>query len=405
VKDSRQPAIAFIFITLLVDVIGIAIIIPVIPGLIQELGSVSVSEASRIGGWLTTAYAVMQFLFSPILGNLSDRYGRRPVLLISLLGLGLDYIFLVFAPSLFWLFIGRIISGVMGASFTTASAYIADITPPEKRAQNFGLIGVAFGLGFIIGPVLGGLLGTLGPRVPFIAAAAFSLLNLIYGYFILPESLPADKRRKFEWKRANPIGSFKSLRKSALLSGLVVVLFFVYMASHAVQSTWPYFTEEVLSWTEKDVGISLGVVGILVALVQGVLIRKINPILGPKRSVLVGMSLYALGLIAFSFATRGWMMYAFLLPYCLGGIAGPALQGIISSQVPMNEQGELQGGLTGVMSLTNIIGPVMMSTLFAEFTAADTSYYFPGAAFMAGAVLTIVSGVLAWHYLNTHKVS
>jgi len=402
-SGSRQPALIFIFITLLIDVIGIAIIIPVLPTLIIELNGGTMSDASKIGGWLTFAYAIMQFLFSPLLGNLSDRFGRRPILLLSLLGLGLDYIFLVFAPSIFWLFVGRAISGIMGASFTTASAYIADITPPEKRAQNFGLIGVAFGLGFIIGPVIGGLLGSFGPRVPFIAAAVLSLLNTLYGYLILPESLPVSQRRAFSWKKANPLGSLRSLRTYPIVSGLIIVLFLVYIASHAVQSTWPYFTQEVMLWKEKDVGLSLGFAGVMMALVQGFLIRIINPRLGPKRSVIVGMGLYAIGLLLFSFATQGWMMYAILIPYCLGGIAGPSLQGIISSQVPMNEQGELQGGLTSMMSLTNIFGPLLMTSLFAWFTSSPDTHYFPGAAFLAGCILTIASGLLAWRHLSRHQ--
>jgi MFS transporter, DHA1 family, tetracycline resistance protein len=402
---SRQPALAFIFVTMLIDVIGIALIIPVIPALLLDLGAENMSEASRVGGWLTFAYAAMQFAFAPLLGNLSDRFGRRPVLLLSLLGLGLDYVFLMYAPDLFWLFVGRMISGVMGASFTTASSYIADISPPEKRAQNFGLIGVAFGVGFIIGPVVGGLLGTFGPRIPFMAAAILSLLNMLYGYFVLPESLPREKRRAFEWKRANPLGSFRSLRKQKLIAGLVVVLFFIYLASHAVQSTWPYFTQEVLGWDEKAVGISLGVVGVLVVIVQGVLIRVVNPVLGPRRSVITGMTLYGTGLLLFAFANTNWMMYAFLVPYCMGGIAGPSLQGIISTQVPVNEQGELQGGLTSVMSLTNILGPLLMTGLFSHFTSPESDVYLPGAAFLAGAALTLISGLLAWKYLTRHHIS
>ncbi|QJX48855.1 TCR/Tet family MFS transporter [Hymenobacter taeanensis] len=398
----RKAALGFIFLTLLLDVTGIGIIIPVIPRLIQHLTGGTVSDAARYGGWLVFAFAAMQFLFSPVLGNLSDRYGRRPVLLLSLLGFGLDYILVAFAPSIAWLFVGRLIAGVMGASFTTASAYIADISAPEERAQNFGMIGAAFGLGFIIGPLLGGLLGKHGHQLPFLVAAGLTFLNVAYGYFVLPESLPAEKRRQFEWSRANPIGSLKMLQRYPVIMGLVASLLFIYVAAHATQSTWTYYVMEKFKWDEAWVGYSLGAIGLLVALVQGVLIRRINPALGQKRSVYVGMALYAVGFVLFAFATKGWMMFAFLVPYCLGGIAGPALQGIISGQVPANQQGELQGALTSLMSLTSIIGPPLMTNLFAYYTSPTTPVYFPGAPFLLGAVLILISLGLAVRSLATY---
>jgi MFS transporter, DHA1 family, tetracycline resistance protein len=391
--EKQNKALGFIFITVLIDVIGLGIIIPVLPKLIQELTHGKLSEASRYGGWLTFAYAVMQFVFSPVLGGLSDRYGRRPVLLISLLGLGLDYIFMAFSPTIAWLFVGRIIAGISGASFTTATAYIADISTPEKRAQNFGLIGAAFGVGFIIGPVIGGLFSHWGPRTPFLIAALFSLLNFLYGYFILPESLPNTLRRKFEWKRANPVGSLLNLRRYPIISGLVITLVLLYIAAHSVQSVWTYYTMLKFGWNESMVGYSLGIVGVLIAIVQGGLIRTVIPKLGQKNSVYTGLVLYTIGLILFAFAPKGWLMLVFLIPYCLGGIAGPALQGIISSEVPANEQGELQGALTALMSLTSIIGPLLMNNLFAYFADPTTSRYFPGAAFLTGAIL-IVIGIL-----------
>lgn len=402
-STGKQPAILFIFITLLIDVIGIGIIIPVFPNLIAKMVGGDMSVAAEYGGWLIGVYALMQFLFSPLLGNLSDRYGRRPILLISLLGLGLDYLFLAFAPSIEWFFVGRVISGIMGASFTTASAYIADISTPEKRAANFGMIGAAFGLGFIIGPFLGGILGkAYGTEAPFIAAAIFSLLNLVYGFFILPESLAPENRRNFDWKRANPIGSLKQLRKYPVVSGMIVSFVLIYIASHAIQSTWSFFTMEVLSWDEAQVGWSLGFVGIMVSLVQGLLIRVITPRIGTKRSVYVGILLYAFGMLLFAFATEGWQMYAILVPYCLGGIAGPALQSIISAQVPNNEQGELQGALTSLISVTSIVGPLLMTHLFSYFTSKEAPFYFPGAAFLTGAVLSFVCLVLTYRFLKTH---
>jgi MFS transporter, DHA1 family, tetracycline resistance protein len=393
--SSKRPALSFIFVTLLIDVIGLGIIIPVMPKLIQELTGGTLSEASLYGGWMYFAYALMQFICAPIVGGLSDRYGRRPVLLASLFGFGVDYIFLTLAPTLAWLFVGRIIAGMLGASFTTGAAYIADISTPEKRAQNFGIIGAAFGLGFIIGPMMGGLLEPLGSRVPFMVAAGLSLLNFIYGLIILPESLKPENRRKFEWSRANPISSLLNLKRYPVILGLVASLVLVYISSHAVQTNWSFYTIEKFGWTPTMIGYSLGVVGLVFAIVQGGLIRIIIPKLGQERSVYVGLGLNALGFILFALATQSWMMFAFTVVYCFGGIAGPALQGIISTQVPANEQGELQGALTGLMSVTSIIGPLLMTSTFAYFTDRSTSYYLPGAPMLLGAVLTITATLMA----------
>jgi DHA1 family tetracycline resistance protein-like MFS transporter len=394
-SGSRKAAVSFIFITLLLDVIGLGLIIPVFPQLIEELIQGNISEASQWAGLLTFAYAIMQFICAPIIGNLSDKYGRRPVLLFSLLGFGIDYIFLSLAPTIWWLFLGRLIAGLFGASFTTATAYIADISTSENRSRNFGMIGAAFGLGFIIGPGLGGLLGEFGPRVPFMAAAVLTLLNLIYGYFVLPESLAKEHRRPFEWKRANPMGSLLQLKKYKGVGGLIVSLIFLYIASHAVQSTWTFFNIEKFQWSNTLMGISLTVIGLLIAIVQGGLIRYINPKLGDERSIYVGLGLYSLGLFLFSFATDGWMMFVFLIPYCLGGIAGPAIQSIISGNVPKNEQGELQGALTSLMSATSIVGPLFMTNLFAWFTRPEGDIKFAGAPFFAGAILMLISAVIA----------
>ena len=398
--SSRKAAISFIFITLLIDVTGLGLIIPVMPKLIEDLTGGTISEASQWGGWLTFAYAAVQFLFAPVIGNLSDQYGRRPVLLLSLLGFGIDYILLALAPSMAWLFVGRIIAGITGASFTTASAYIADISTNENRAQNFGMIGAAFGLGFIIGPVLGGLLGSFGPRIPFVVAAGLSLLNALYGYFVLPESLPKEKRRPFQWRRANPMGSLLHVRKYPGIGALVGSLILVYIAGHAVQSNWTFFTIAKFNWSEKVIGYSLGMFGVLIAAVQGGLIRYVNPRLGNERSVYTGLALYTIGMLLFAFVNRDWLLFVFMIPYCLGGIAGPALQAIISGHVPPNEQGELQGALTSMMSATSIVGPLLMTNLFAWATGPAAPVYFPGAPFLLGAVLMLGSTILAYFALR-----
>ncbi len=401
---NRKAAIGFIFITLLIDVTGFGLIIPVMPKLIGHLlGNNNISLASQYGGWLTFSYAFMQFIFAPVLGNLSDKYGRRPILLFSLFGFGIDYLFLSLAPTIGWLFVGRLIAGVTGASFTTASAYIADISTTENRAQNFGMIGAAFGLGFIIGPMIGGLLGELGPRVPFLAAAGLALANWLYGYFVLPESLSKEHRRQFSWRRANPLGSLMHLKKYPAVGGLVVSLVLVYLAAHAVQSNWSYFNIEKFNWSPKMIGISLGVVGLLVGAVQGGLVRIVNPKIGNEKSVYIGLGLYAFGLLLFAFASESWMMFLFLIPYCLGGIAGPALQSIISGHIPPNEQGELQGALTSLMSATSIIGPPLMTNLFAYFTAPGAPVYFPGVAFLLGSLFMIISALWAYKALKSEK--
>ncbi|GAA4047585.1 TCR/Tet family MFS transporter [Flavobacterium chungnamense] len=395
-SNKKSAAIGFIFITMLIDITGWGIIIPVIPKLIKELIHGDISEAAKIGGWLTFAYAITQFIFAPLIGNLSDKFGRRPIILISLFAFSLDYLLLAFAPTITWLFVGRIIAGISGASITTASAYIADVSTPENRAKNFGMIGAAFGLGFIIGPVIGGLLGQYGSRVPFYAAAVLCLLNFLYGYFILPESLSKDNRREFSLKRANPIGAFMNLRKYPKLIGLVVSIFLLYTASHAVHSNWSYFTMYKFNWDEKMVGISLGAIGLLVGIVQGGLIRVINPKLGNEKSIYVGMALYTVGMFLFATASQSWMMFAFLIPYCLGGVAGPAMQAVISSQVPANEQGEIQGTLSSLMSASSIVGPPMMSTVFYFFTHKEAPFQFAGAPFVLGGILMFLSTIIAY---------
>lgn len=400
--NTRKAAIGFIFVTLLIDVIGWGIIIPVMPNLIRTMENVDLGMASSLNGWMLFAFSMTQFLFAPLIGNLSDKYGRRPILLVSLFGFGLDYILMSWAPSIEWLFVGRIIAGVTGASFTTASAYIADISNDQNRAQNFGMIGAAFGMGFILGPIIGGLLGTFGPRVPFIAAAALCFLNWLYGYFILPESLSLDHRRPLDWKRANPLGSLLHLRKYPDIGYLLFAMVLVYLGAHAVQSNWSFYTIERFGWGEGMIGVSLGVVGLLVGVVQGGLTRVINPKLGNARSIYIGLILYAVGMLLFGLATAGWMMLVFLVPYCLGGIAGPALQATITSQVDVREQGELQGALTSLMSATSIVGPPMMTNLFAWAIMPGNPIYLPGAPFFLGSFLMLMSAIIAYMSFRKH---
>jgi DHA1 family tetracycline resistance protein-like MFS transporter len=400
----RKAALGFIFITLLIDVMGWGLIIPVMADLIAQLKGIPVNQASTYGALLLSVFAITQFIFSPVIGNLSDKFGRRPVLLSSLLGFGIDYIILALAPAYSWLFVGRIIAGITGASFTTATAYIADVSTDEtSRAKNFGLIGAAFGLGFVLGPALGALLATWGIRAPFYAASALCLLNCVFGYFFLPESLSKESRRPFEWKRANPFGSLKFLTRHPEIGGLAISFFLIYLGAQAVQGNWNFFTIYRFNWSEKMVGISLAVVGVLVGAVQAGLTRVINPKIGNEKSIYLGLSLYALGLILFAFATEGWMMFAFLIPYCLGGICGPSLQSIISGHVESNQQGELQGALTSLMSLTTIIGPLIMNSTFSYFTSDKAPFYLPGIHFLIGAVCMLFSIFITHRVLSQEK--
>lgn len=404
-KNQKSAAIGFIFITLLIDITGWGIVIPVVPKLIQELiHNPDLSVASQYGGWLSFAYAGMQFIFASVLGGLSDKYGRRPIILFSLLGFSLNFMIQALAPTIFWLFVGRLFSGITGASITTASAYIADISTDEDRAKNFGMIGAAFGLGFIIGPVIGGILGQYGARVPFYAASVLCLVNFLYGWFILPESLDKEHRRPFNWRRANPVGSLMQLRKYPKILGLIATLVFVYIAGHAVQTNWTFFTMYKFNWTETLVGISLGVSGFMAALVQGYLIRFIQPKIGNEKSIFYGLSLYAIGMILFAFASESWMMFAFLIPYGLGGIAGPALQSVISAEVPKSEQGELQGALASLVSLTAIIGPPLMTNIFYYFTHDSAPFIFPGAPFFLGFLLMAISAVIVYFVFREKRV-
>lgn len=403
-QTTTKSAMGFIFITLLIDIMGWGLIIPVMADLIAQLKHIPVNQASTYGALLLSVFAITQFLFAPVMGNLSDKYGRRPILLLSLFGFGIDYIILAVAPGYGWLFVGRVIAGLTGASFTTATAYIADVSPDETtRAKNFGMIGAAFGLGFVLGPALGALLATWGIRAPFYAAAALCLLNCFYGYFLLPESLSKENRRPFDIKRANPFGALKFLTNHPEIGGLAISFFLIYLGAQAVQGNWNFFTIYRFNWSEKMVGISLALVGILVGGVQAGLTRVVNPRIGNEKSIYLGLTLYVIGLVLFAFATESWMMFAFLIPYCLGGICGPSLQSVISGHVPSNQQGELQGALTSLMSLTTIIGPLVMNSSFTYFTTEKAPFYFPGIHFLIGAACMLFSIVITYKVLSREK--
>ena len=397
---KKNAALGFIFITVLIDIIGIGLIIPIIPNLIMELALVGNSEAAIIGGSLAATYAVMQFFFAPVLGGLSDKLGRRPILLIALLGLGLDYIVIAFAPTLIWLFVARMISGVCGSSVTVANAYIADISTPEDRAKNFGMVGAAFGLGFIVGPAIGGFLGEIGTRIPFFAAAGMSLLNWLYGYFVIPESLTEENRRPFEWKRANPFGTLKSIFKYKTIIGLIICLFLVYIAANATHSNWSFYTAEKFDWGPQEIGFSLTFVGVMIAIVQGAIVGPAVKKIGEVNAVYIGLFFNVIGLFLLAWATESWMVYAIIVPYAFGGLAGPSVQSIMSGQIPKNAQGELQGGLTNVTMVTAVIGPPLMTGIFSYYTSPNNSIYFPGAPFILATVLAIISIAFAYKSLT-----
>jgi DHA1 family tetracycline resistance protein-like MFS transporter len=393
---KRTAALGFIFITIFVDVLGLGIILPVLPKLLQSLGHISISTAGLYSGYLTFTYASMQFLFSPALGNLSDQYGRRPILLFSLLGFGIDYLFMAFAPTIWWLFVGRTIAGIAGASTTTATAYIADISTGHNRAANFGLVGAASGLGFILGIGLGGYLGMVDIKFPFMAAAALALVNALYGFFVLPESLSPDHRRKFDWKKANPISSLRKLSHYPAFGTLVGAYTLVYIAQKAVEFVLSFFLTEKFHWTLASIS-SLGIyIGVLLVSIQGGLIRILLPRFGQEKNIVAGLLFYALGLGLIAFATQGWQMYVYMIFYCLGGISSPALQGLITSKVAANEQGELQGALNSLVSVSTIIGPLLLSSIFSYFTSAKAPIHFPGAPYLLSAIMMLISAGMAY---------
>lgn len=384
-------ALAFVFVTVLLDAIGFGIILPVLPKLIVLLTGDALGRAAVDGGWLLFVYASAQLVCAPILGNLSDRFGRRPVLFLSLFCFGIDYLVMALAPTLGWLFVGRALAGISGASITTANAYVADVSAPADRAKSFGLLGAGWGLGFILGPVLGGLLGGFGPRVPFLVAAGLAFANLIYGVLVLPETLAPERRRPFSFRRANPIGAVLQMRRYPVAFGLLGVALLYQVAHDVNPSTWTFYTMFKFGWNERQVGYSMGFVGLLVAIVQGGLIRAALPRLGERRAVVLGLTTMAIGFLGIAFASAGWMIYAALVPFAVCGFTMPALRGILSRQMPPDAQGELQGALASLVSLTAIVTPVAMTHLFHFFTSERSPVRFAGAPFLAAAALATAS--------------
>jgi MFS transporter, DHA1 family, tetracycline resistance protein len=392
---TGSSAFVFVFIAVLVDSIGFGIILPVLPSLIMTLAHVNVAQAAEFGGWLAFAYALMQFFCAPVLGNLSDRFGRRPVLLFALLALGVDYLIMGSAPVVSWLFVGRIVAGMAGASFTPAYAYIADITPPEKRAQSFGLMGAAFGIGFILGPAIGGMLGIFGPRAPFFTAGAIALANTAFGFFALPESLPIESRRPFEWRRANPLGTLIQIRSHPVVLWLIGAVFLWQLGHQVLPSIWAFYTISKFQWTSAQVGYSLAFVGLVMAFAQGVLTRSLIPRLGGERpAAAVGMAFAILAYVGYAFATQGWMMYVVSASSMFFAMTYPSLNALMSQQIPHDAQGELQGAVASVYSLSAILGPPLMTQVFGLFSRTAARIYFPGAPFLAAALLTLASAAL-----------
>ena len=387
-------ALTFLFVTVLIDAIGFGIVIPVLPGLIVSLTGRSLAGAAQVSGGIMFLYAVTQFICGPIIGGLSDRFGRRPVLLASLAAFGIDYLVMAFAPSLGWLVAARLIAGITGASFPTAYAYIADISPPEKRAPNFGVIGMAFGFGFIIGPALGGIVAQYGDRLPFMLAAAMALANVAYGWFVLPESLAPENRRPFDIRRANPVGALMRLKTAHPRVLMLALTVFVWtMGYQSLYATWNYFGIERFDWTPSQVGWSLAAVGVSGALVQGVLARRLIPKYGARNIIVAGTVSAIAGYLIYAFAGQGWMMYVGIAVSALQGLVFPSLQGMMSSGVPPSEQGELLGAVSSIQSLSAIFGPPLMTGAFAHFSAPGAALYLPGAPFVLAAgfsVLTLI---------------
>jgi DHA1 family tetracycline resistance protein-like MFS transporter len=402
-RTAGRSAFLFVFITVLIDATGFGIILPVLPGLIIELTGVSIDRAAQYAGALSFVYALMQFFCAPVLGNLSDRFGRRPVILFALLALGCDYLIMGFAPAIAWLFLGRAIAGVAGASFTPAYAYVADISPPERRAQNFGLLGAAFGVGFICGPAFGGLLGSFGPRAPFFAAAGLALANAAFGFLALPETLKPEARRPFAWSRANPLGTLAQMRKLPALSWLLAAVFVWQLGHQVFPSTWAFYTITQFGWSPREVGYSLAFVGLVMAIAQGLLTRVLIPHLGgERRAAALGMAAACLAFLGFAFAWQGWMVYAVSLSAFLFAITYPSMNGLASRLTPANAQGELQGAIACLYSLSSILGPPLMTQVFGYFTGPRAPRYFPGAPFLTAAVLTVVCAAL---FANAARVA
>ncbi len=385
-----KRGLTLVFIILLLDIIGIGIIVPVLPEYLEQLTGSNVGQAAIYGGWLLLAYAGMQFVFAPLIGNLSDRFGRRPVLLVSVVTFALDNLICALAPNFGILLVGRILAGISGGSYSTASAYIADVSTDENRAKNFGLLGIAFGVGFILGPIIGGFLGEFGPRVPFFGAALISFLNFVAAYFLLPETLGAKDRRKFEWKRSNPLGALKQMRNHKGILWIGLVFFMLTLGHMSYPAVWAYVGSYRYGWSESDIGMSLGIYGLCSAIVMGLVLPRIVSRFGEWRTAVIGLTFAALGFFGYAGAWQGWLVYVVIVATCLEGVADPAMRSIAAAKVPASEQGELQGAMTSLFSITNIIGPLIFTQIFAIFTAADASIKFSGAPYVLGGIFVLI---------------
>ncbi|OIR05178.1 tetracycline resistance protein, class C [mine drainage metagenome] len=394
IQQARRPAVGFIFVTMTLSVLGFGLLIPVLPDLVTQFQGGHVDAGSHAYGILVGVYALLQFIGSPILGALSDRLGRRKVILIALAGASIDYLIMANAPNMTWLFIGRMISGFTAGVMATANAYIADVTPPEKRAQSYGLLGAAFGIGFVFGPMVGGLLGSISLRLPFWFAAGCAGLNWMYGFFLLPESLAPENRRAFDWKRANPIGALKALKRFPAARGLADAYFILMLAQMMLFSTWVLYMGYRFHWTTIEVGVSLGISGIMMGAVQAGLVKRIVARFGDERTALAGFAISVASYIAYGLATKGWMIYAIIVLGSFGGIAGPAMQSFLSKQVPANEQGGVQGIFSGLSSLAGIPGPLIGAWSFGWAVAHRRSWHIPGIAFFEAAVFIALAMVL-----------
>ena len=395
---SSDPTSTLIFVAMIVfiDMMGIGLIVPVIPGLLKELTGQGLDRTAEIGGWLLFAYALMQFLFAPIIGGLSDRFGRRPVLLFTLFALGIDYLIMAMAPDLFWLFVGRIISGIMGASWAAANSCIADVASPQHRGRFFGIMGAAGGSGFVIGPAIGGIVGEYGVRLPFYGAAALGITGAIIGFFILKETLPRDRRRAFTLARANPLGTLLQMSRNPIVIGFIAVVFFMQLAGQSQMSVWSYHTQLVFGWSERHIGYSVAFFGIIIAFVQGVLTGPVIARIGPARTALLGFALSFPAFYLFAFAQSSWMMIVGIVFGGLGGLTFPALQQMMSARTAEDAQGELQGAIASAMSITSVIGPLIMTATFGAY-ADKEGLYFPGAPYLLAAALSLCGiGIAIW---------
>ena len=389
----RLPVV-FIFITVVLDSMGIGIIMPVLPDLIREVGNVDLSQAALWGGMLTVVFAINQFLFSPTLGGLSDAIGRRPVLLVALFVMAVDYLIMGFAQSMWLLFVGRFIGGITAATQSTAAAYMADISSHEDKAKNFGLLGAAFGVGFVLGPMLGGLLAEFGSRAPFFAAAAIAFANMLFGYFVVPESVTKDNIRTFEWRRANPFGAFAQMKKLPAIMPMLIVFLLLSIAFFVYPSVWAFFGRAQFNWDARMVGLSLAAYGFGIVIIQGVLIRPILKRFGERVTALFGMCIHLLTFLAYPLMTETWHVFAYLPISVFSAVAVPALQGLMSNNVPKNTQGELQGVMSSLTAIATIVSPFVMTRVFSHFTREDSAIYLPAAPFIVSALAVMIALVV-----------